>query len=59
MTAPPVPLMIHEQTDDGADLSGLLSFLEEEESRAFDSELSEERANALDFYHTFPKWHAV
>lgn len=54
MTAPPVPLMIHEQTDDDADLSGLLSFLEEEESRAFDSELSEERANALDFYNGEP-----
>ena len=52
MTAPNVELRI--ERDDGPDLSGLLTFLQDEESRAFDDELNAERAVAIDFYNGEP-----
>jgi len=53
MTAPNIELA-YTNTDDGQDMSGLLSFLQEEERRSIDDELNAERAVALDFYNGEP-----
>lgn len=51
MTAPNIELAF-EGSADGVD--GLLAFLQEEERRALDDELNDERAVALDFYNGLP-----
>lgn len=53
MTAPPVELAFS-RDEEGQDLDGLLSFLQEEERKADDDSLNSERAVANDFYNGEP-----
>jgi len=56
MTVPDVELMTGATVDSetSVDMSGLATFLRDEEDKSYDSDLSAERANALDFYNGEP-----